>query len=339
MKKIYLLCGSPSTEHDISLRSAKNICENLNKEKYELKIVYIDKRGHFSKPFNFENIKSEFDLVRKTDDDFSKSIFDFLNDVNDRENSLVIPCVHGNFGEDGKLQGFLDICGIKYIGNGVLSSAICMDKETSNDIFQLHNIKQARYMTCTSSSLDEKFLDECIEYIKFPMIVKPSANGSSIGVNKALNREDLKKYINEALKYDKKALIEELIEAQEIEISVVGDINPKTSKPGAYISNHTFLDYDAKYFDKETIEKVPYEMNSEDETKAREIAKKAYIACHCEGFARVDIFYKKESHEFFINEINTFPGLTPSSFFARLWEKTYDVNFEKFLDELIEEKL
>ncbi|MDD7304947.1 MAG: D-alanine--D-alanine ligase [Peptoniphilaceae bacterium] len=338
MINAYLLCGGPSSEHDISLRSALNISKNLNKEKYKLKLVYVDKKGHFSKSFDPIDTDDEFLLVKENKANILESIGDFCYELKDLdpENTILIPAIHGTYGEDGTIQAFMDALKLPYIGNGLLSSAVCMDKVTSNDIFEKNHLDQARYLWASEDTLTEDFLKECEAYIKFPLIVKPSANGSSVGVNRANNKEELYKYAKEALKYDKKVLVEELIEGQEIEIAVIGDTKPRASKPGAYTTDHVFLDYDAKYFDKATKVALPYQMNQEDEKMARDFAISCYKACGCEGFARVDVFYTKD-RKFKINEINTFPGFTPTSFFARLIELSFDINFPDLLDILIEE--
>lgn len=337
MINTYLLCGGPSSEHDIALRSALNISKNLNKEKYKLKLVYVDKKGRFSNAFDFIDTDDEFDLVKECKENILESISDFLLELkdNDKENTIIIPCIHGTYGEDGTIQGFLDAIDMAYIGNGLLSSSVCMDKVTANDIFEKNKLKQARYLYAKEDSFDEDFAKKCQEYIKFPMIVKPSANGSSVGVNKAENIDDLLKFGKESLKYDEKILVEEAIIGQEVEIAVIGDIEIIASKPGAYTTNHTFLDYDAKYFDKSTVENLPYEMDEKLEKDLLEFAKECYKACGCQGFARVDVFLK--DNEFYINEINTFPGFTPTSFFARLCKISFDLEFTEILDMLIDE--
>ena len=181
MINTYLLCGGPSSEHEIALRSALNISKNLDKNKYNLKIVYIDKKGRFSKAFDFINTDDEFELVKECKENILESISDFLLELKDKdkENTIIIPCVHGTYGEDGTIQGFLDAIDIAYIGNGLLSSSVCMDKVTANDIFEKNKLKQARYLYANEESFDLDFAKKCEEYIKFPMIVKPSANGWS----------------------------------------------------------------------------------------------------------------------------------------------------------------
>lgn len=339
MKTVYILCGGPSSEHDIALRSALNIVKNLNQEKYDKKIVYIDKEGKFSETFTTYDPVDEFSLVKEIEKSKQASIADFLLEVSKEnlENTIILPVVHGTYGEDGTIQGFLDAVGLAYIGNGLLSSAICMDKVTSNDIFEKSKLKQAKYKYCYKEDFNDEFIDECIAYVGLPLIVKPSANGSSVGVSRVETKEDFKKAGLEALKYDRKLLVEELIVGQEIELAVLGDSdNIDVSDPAAYITDHVFLDWDAKYFSKSTREELPYKMDEDDKKKAKEFARACYKAAGCEGFARVDIFYGKDK-EFYINEINTFPGFTPSSFFARMAMDLYKVDFSNILDMLIED--
>ena len=339
MRTVYILCGGPSSEHDIALRSALNIAKNLNKDKYDKKIVYIDKDGKFSPSFTDFDPADEFSLVKKIDKSTQASIADFLLDVSkeDLDNTIILPVVHGTYGEDGTIQGFLDAVGLKYIGNGLLSSAICMDKVTSNDIFEKSKLKQAKYRYCYKEDFTDAFMDACINEIGLPLIVKPSANGSSVGVSRVDSKEDFKKAGLEALKYDRKLLVEELIVGQEIELAVLGDTdNIDVSDPAAYITDHIFLDWDAKYFSKSTREELPYKMDEADKEMAKDFAKACYKAVGCEGFARVDIFYGKDK-EFYINEINTFPGFTPSSFFARMAMNLYNEDFSTILDRLIDD--
>lgn len=340
MINVYILCGGPSSEHDIALRSALNISKNLNEDKYKIKLVYIDKNGAYSKPFDKIDTEDEFDLVRDVDEPRTKSIANFLDMISrkDPKTTIILPVVHGTYGEDGSIQAFLDVAGLSYIGNGLLSSALCMDKVTTNDIFEKNQLRQASYLYTNEEGFGEDFADKCIEEIGLPLIVKPSANGSSVGVSKVASKDELLKAGYEALKYDKKVLVEELIEGQEIEFALVGDMNPDVSKPGAYISDHSFLDYDAKYFSKSTKESLPYPMDEDKLKEAQDFAKKCYVACGCEGFARVDIFYANDKN-FYVNEINTFPGFTPSSFFARLCEDMYEKSFSEVLDILIEDGL
>lgn len=339
MKTVYILCGGPSSEHDIALRSALNIVKNLNEEKYKKKIVYIDKEGKFSESFTDFDETDEFSLVKEISKSKQESIANFLlaTAKEDLAETIILPVVHGTYGEDGTIQGFLDAAGLSYIGNGLLASAICMDKVTSNDIFEKSKLKQAKYKYCYKEDFDDEFIDSCIDYIGLPLIVKPSANGSSVGVSRVETKEDFKKAGHEALKYDRKLLVEELIVGQEIEFAVLGDgDNIDVSDPAAYITDHVFLDWDAKYFSNTTREELPYKMDENDRQIGKNFAKECYKAVGCEGFARVDIFYGEDKN-FYVNEINTFPGFTPSSFFARMAMNLYEKDFTSILDILIED--
>lgn len=339
MKTVYILCGGPSSEHDIALRSALNIVKNLNEEKYKKKIVYIDKEGKFSESFTNFDESDEFSLVKEISKSKQESIANFLLETakEDLAETIILPVVHGTYGEDGTIQGFLDAAGLSYIGNGLLASAICMDKVTSNDIFEKSKLKQAKYKYCYKEDFTDDFIDSCINYIGLPLIVKPSANGSSVGVSRVETKEDFKKAGIEALKYDRKLLVEELIVGQEIEFAVLGDgDNIDVSDPAAYITDHVFLDWDAKYFSNSTREELPYKMDENDRQIGKNFAKECYKAVGCEGFARVDIFYGEDKN-FYVNEINTFPGFTPSSFFARMAMNLYEKDFSSILDILIED--
>ena len=339
MKTVYILCGGPSSEHDIALRSALNIVKNLNEEKYKKKIVYIDKEGKFSESFTNFDESDEFSLVKEISKSKQESIANFLLETakEDLAETIILPVIHGTYGEDGTIQGFLDAAGLSYIGNGLLASAICMDKVTSNDIFEKSKLKQAKYKYCYKEDFDDEFIDSCIDYIGLPLIVKPSANGSSVGVSRVETKEDFKKAGQQALKYDRKLLVEELIVGQEIEFAVLGDgDNIDVSDPAAYITDHVFLDWDAKYFSNTTREELPYKMDENDRQIGKNFAKECYKAAGCEGFARVDIFYGEDKN-FYVNEINTFPGFTPSSFFARMAMNLYEKDFSSILDILIED--
>ncbi|WP_296114688.1 D-alanine--D-alanine ligase [uncultured Anaerococcus sp.] len=339
MKTVYILCGGPSSEHDIALRSALNIVKNLNNKKYKKKIIYIDKEGKFSESFTDFDSADEFSLVQIIKKSKQESIADFLKETSacDLKNTIILPVIHGTYGEDGTIQGFLDTVGLSYIGNGLLSSAICMDKVTSNDIFEKSKLRQAKYLYSYKEDFNEAFVNRCLDYIGLPLIVKPSANGSSVGVSRVESRKELIEAVSQAFKYDRKVLVEELITGQEIEFSVLGDSDKiDVSDPAAYITDHVFLDWDAKYFSKTTREELPYKMDETEKKKARDFAKACYKAVGCEGFARVDIFYGEDKN-FYINEINTFPGFTPSSFFARMAMDLYKKDFSEVLDILIED--
>ena len=340
MLDIHVLCGGVSSEHEIALRSAKTIINNLDRSKYNVSVTYIDKKGVFI-PFgrvDKEIERPEF-LMATSDKTISESLIDFLDLINHLNDPIVIPCIHGNMGEDGIIQGFLRTLGLRFIGNDVLSSAICMDKAVANQLFEQHDIPQARYYIVNRKRYDRdeekdsiisNIFDACGEKV----FVKPANNGSSVGVSRA-TRENILEALEEAFIYDDKVVVEEAIEGVELEIAVLGNEDPIASLPGSYTTTRNFLDYTAKYNDKTVVENLPHELDVTKQKQIKELAIDSYMACGCKGLARVDIFMDNNG-DFFVNEINTFPGMTPTSFYGRLIEITYGISFPELLDKLIE---
>lgn len=336
---IHILCGGESTEHDISLRSAKNIIDHLNKEKYKVSSTYITKDGKFVAIGEIDKpLEKPEDLKRESLLNKYESIMQFIDYINQIKPDLVIPVIHGTTGEDGQIQGFLNTLGLKFVGNGVTSSAVCFDKSLTNEILELNNIPQAKYFVVTKNryyrsedkeSIISNIFDKCGEEV----YVKPASNGSSIGVSKA-TRKNIIEALDEAFKYDTKVLVEEEMKGIELEISVVGNDNPKASLAGSYMTQREIFDYTAKYLDKNLVRNVPHKLTPSEEQMVRQLAIDAYVATGCRGFARVDIFMDKDSN-FFVNEINTFPGMTPSSLSADLWAATDGTTYEELLDQLI----
>ncbi len=337
---IHVIYGGMSTEHEISLRSAKEIINNLDKTKYNVSYTYITKEGQFVPVGNYDKeIKNTEEL--KVDSNLStmESINEFLNFIDKLDNPIVIPCIHGTTGEDGHIQGFLSTLGLRFVGNDVLSSALCFDKAIANDIFAINNIPQAKYYTLKRSKYEgsqekEKLAANIFDYLGEKVFVKPANNGSSIGVSKA-NRDNIIEAIEEAFQYDNKVLIEEEMPQVELEVSVIGNDKPLASLPGSYHTEREIFDYEAKYHDTKTIRNVPHELPRFAEDKVRELAIDAYLATSCQGFARVDIFMD-EDYNFYVNEINTFPGMTLSSLSPDLWTATDGMSYQQLLDKLIE---
>ena len=337
---IHILCGGQSTEHEISLRSARSIINQLNKDKYRISYTYITRDGKFV-PVGFyeKDIKNPEDLEEECELTVLESLENFVSFINKLDNPLIIPVIHGSTGEDGQIQGFLKTLQLRYVGNELLSSALCFDKALTNDIFELNGIPQAKYYSINKFTYEtcknkEALFDEIIEKLGKKVFVKPSNNGSSVGVSKA-RRDNLKEAIEEAFKYDAKVLIEEEIIGEELEISVVGNHNPKASLPGSYSTEREVFDYTAKYHDTKTIRNIPHELNKDLSDEVRQLAIDSYVVTGCRGFARVDIFMDKDNN-FFVNEINTFPGMTPTSLSTDLWRATDGTTYSEFLDILID---
>ena len=327
--KLGVIFGGTSTEHDVSVVSGKAVLEHLNKDRYEIYPIYINKDGEW---FKHNEIKID-------------NICEYLKNLD-----VVFPVLHGLGGEDGTIQGMLELLDIPYVGSKVLGSSICMDKVYAKIIFEKANINQAEYVYIRKYEdnyifIDKDFSEEIYdiyeliqkitEKIEFPMFIKPSNSGSSVGINKANNIEELKNAIEHAGLFDKKILIEEGIKAREIECAVLGNEEPKASILGEIIAGDSFYSYDAKYNNEESKTIVPAKMPETLSNKVREIAIKAYKATDCKGFARVDFFVNTDTEEIYINEINTIPGFTEISMFPKLWEAT-GISYEQLLDRLID---
>lgn len=328
MIKLGIIYGGISTEHEVSVTSAKSIITNLNKEKYEINEIYITKEGDWQ---NKEGKKIE-------------NIFKFL-----RSFDVVFPVLHGIGGEDGTIQGLLEMLKIPYVGVGVLGSAVGMDKVYTKIIFDKANIPQAKYVyvkkikdgyTYVQEDFEElelplkEICKKVTEKIEFPMFVKPSNSGSSVGINKAHNIEELEKYIEYAGDFDTKILVEENINAQEIECAVLGNKNPKASCTGEILPADEFYSYDAKYKNAESKTQIPANISEETENRIRNLAVRAYKSLDCKGLSRVDFFVEKDTGKIYINEINTMPGFTSISMYPKLWEYS-GLKYSELLDELI----
>lgn len=340
MQDIHVIYGSVSTEHEISLRSAMQIINNLNKEKYRVSMTYITKDGRFvPSGFYTKDIESSESLMRESLLNKKESIMQFIDFMNGLDNPIVIPCIHGASGEDGQIQGFLRTLGLRFVGNDIGASSVCWDKATTNKMFDSYDIPQAKYFVVDRKRFNrdedkESIVSNIFDICGETVFVKPSANGSSVGVNKA-TRENIVEALKEAFLYDNKVVCEEAIEGEELEVSVIGNDNPIASLPGSYSTTREIFDYTAKYHDTTTIRNTPHVLNDTLNKKVRQLAIDAYQAAGCQGFARVDIFMDK-NEDFFVNEINSFPGMTFSSLSADLWKATDGSTYSDMLDRLIQ---
>lgn len=331
MIKLGIIYGGISTEHDISVMSAKSIIENLDKEKYEIHEIYINEYGKY-----FEKGSGE-----------REEIYNLVWTLKDLD--VLFPVLHGLGGEDGTIQGMFEMLKIPYVGSGVLASSIGMDKVYTKVIFEKARIDQAPYIYIKKNKdgyaiIDEKFeeeefkIEKITDKIKFPMFVKPSNSGSSIGVKKATNNSELKMAIEHAGEYDNKILVEQGIDAREIECAVLEDKDIITSTVGEIISAEEFYSFDAKYNIQESKTIIPAEIEESKMEEIKKLAVKAFKAIDGKGLARVDFFIEKETNKIYINEINTMPGFTKISMYPKLLE-AIGITYSELLDKLIEKAL
>lgn len=328
MKPVFVLYGGISVEHEVSIRSAKMIINTLDKKIYEVIPVFINKEGHYLTGKSVtEEINSEEELIFESSKNKFESIAHFLTHEKLKD-SILFPVLHGTYGEDGVLQGFLEIIDRPYVGDGVLASSVCMDKGISNDLFEMHQIPQAKYIVCEKG--ENYSTKEIVDHVSLPCYVKPCNSGSSVGVTKVEKEENLLKAMDYAFIYDKRIVIEEGIVGDELQIAVLGNQKALASRPGVYgvSEGHDFFDYEAKYNDESTLLQIPYDkMCSELESEARKLAEKAYKITTCNSYARVDIFVEKDTNRLLVNEINTAPGMTKTSMFPQLWSVTKELDF------------
>lgn len=330
MKKINVavIFGGRSGEHEVSLMSATNIINAIEKEKYEVSMIGITREGQwraFDGPIaniitsEWENDSTLFDISK------------FMNPNEKNMIDVVFPVLHGPNGEDGTVQGFFELCNIPYVGCGVLASAMCMDKEIAKKLFAYAGLGVGPYTLVRSGDI-EAYEGEH----DYPVFVKPANMGSSVGISKVKGPEELKVALREAAKYDKKILIESTILGREVECAVLGNETPLASGIGEIIPSHDFYDYTAKYFDGDNSRVlIPAEIEKEKEEEIREAAITAYKALNCRGLARVDFFIEKNTEKVLINEINTMPGFTRISMYPKLWQEK-GLSYSTLIDQLIQ---
>ena len=339
---VAVLFGGCSSEHEISLISASTFIDNLDKDKYDVHLIGITKDGEFFKYNGDTQSIKDGSWINKdvkkciiSPDRKHHGIIVFEDNSYSVINiDVVIPALHGKNGEDGTIQGLLQLADIKFVGCDCISSANCMDKELTHILLENAGVKMASWV-CGKSYEDKDVIVNRVESkFEYPVFIKPANAGSSIGVSKANNREELVKGLELAFDNDKKAIIEETIVGKEIECAVLGNQNPKATLPGEIASaNEELYDFEAKYVNPESTLYIPARVSQDILEKVRTQAIKAYTAMGCEGLSRVD-FFVKDNGDILLNEINTFPGFTSISMYPKMWENM-GLKIDKLIDELI----
>ncbi|QUH25338.1 D-alanine--D-alanine ligase family protein [Serpentinicella alkaliphila] len=333
--KIMVIFGGKSGEHDVSLMSSASVMKTMNKEKYEIMPIGITKDGRWKKYLgNVEYIDPK-NWLNETED---YNINELFLDKDSRGIDLVFPVLHGPFGEDGTIQGLLEMADIPYVGTGVLSSALAMDKVVAKMMLKSVNIPQAEFAVVFRSDFikdESKVLDELENKFGYPMFVKPANLGSSVGISKAKNREGLIAAIKEAGSFDRKIVVEEFIDGREIECSVLGNENPKTSLPAEVVPAQEFYNYEDKYIDGKSELIVPAKLEENMINSVRELAVEVYKLYDCRGLSRVDFFLERNTNRLLVNEVNTMPGFTSISMYPKMWEAT-GLAYGDLIDQLIE---
>lgn len=341
---VAILFGGKSAEHEVSLQSAKNVFEAIDKEKYNPILVGIDKKGRWllndSSKFllNADNprlikLNQASDSVALVPQSNGK-ISNLTREENNIQIDVVFPILHGPFGEDGTVQGLLKLANIPFVGASVLGSAVAMDKDVMKRLLRDAGIPIGKYIVF---KLDDKIPNykNIEEKLGTPFFIKPANMGSSVGMSKIHNELEYPEGIRNAFDYDIKIIIEEYIKGREIECSVLGNSNPIASIAGEIISNHEFYSYEAKYIDENgAILEIPAKISNEIKQQIQDLARKTFQAVSCEGLGRVD-FFLKGNGEIIVNEINTIPGFTRISMYPKLWEAS-GISYKELISKLIQ---
>jgi len=344
--RVGVIFGGRSVEHEVSLVSAASIINGLDKEKYEVIPIGIASTGQWlSSSETLRLLKEKQSIEREQEQllipDPRKQSLVAINDGGSVAEALdvIFPVVHGRFGEDGTLQGLLELADLPYVGPGVLGSAVGMDKVIQKELLIRAKIKSAPFVWFTNEEYElhhKKIIAEIERKLTYPVFVKPSNSGSSIGINKAYHRKELISFIHDAAEYDRKVLVEQSVpNAREIECGILGNDQPIASLPGEIVPSNEFYDYDAKYVDGKSHAIIPAKLPAAVVKKIQQYALTAFRILDCAGMARVDFLVTKKTDRVFLNEINTIPGFTSISMYPKLWQAS-GVPYSLLLDKLIQ---
>lgn len=342
-QKIGILFGGKSAEHEVSLQSAKSIYEAIDRSRYKPIMIAITKNGgwkmfqgedFFINPDNPEKIRlnesddyiaiipqSEGDIINFNKPDLKSKI------------DCIFPILHGTYGEDGTVQGMIKLIDVPFVGAGVLGSAVGMDKDVMKRLLNEANIKNAKCMIARADSVPN--FGEVEKTLGLPIFIKPANLGSSVGISKVTDIAEYDNAIKEAFLYDTKILIEEFVDGREIECSVLGNTEVRSSVPGEIVVKSDFYSYEAKYIDNTAFElEIPANVSEKLQSKIMKLACKTFETLCCEGMGRVDMFLRKDN-SIYVNEINTIPGFTKNSMYPKLWEAS-GLSYKDLITKLIE---
>lgn len=343
-KNLCVIFGGESPEHDISQKSVTSVLNNLDKEKYNIYMLGITRKGEWYL-FTGDIAKIEPGEWEKDTENLKPAFISpdsrhhgvvIMGDTPEIVHiDVIFPVLHGEYGEDGTVQGLFELSHIPYVGMGVLASANGMDKTYSKLVFGSVGIPQANWVVVNSDDDFSEKADEIEEKLGYPAFVKPARLGSSVGIMKAHDREELMVALDNAVKFDRRILVEEHIDGHEVECAVLGNRDAKASTVGEIRPTVEYYDFDAKYNDNSTELLIPADIPEETIEKIREYAVKAFLALDGQGLSRVDFFVKHSDGSIILNEINTLPGFTNISMYPKLWN-AMGVGYKELLDTLIE---
>jgi D-alanine-D-alanine ligase len=340
--RVGVLFGGRSGEHEVSLASAASVIRGMDPDKYEAVPIGITKDGHWlvgeGAAKLLPDILRSGRRVMLTADPTEAAVVPLDRGAGAQRFDVIFPVMHGTFGEDGTIQGMLELANLPFVGAGVLGSAIGMDKDVSKRLCQAAGIPVVPWVTVQRSRWEKEpaaVQAEIEAKLEYPLFVKPAALGSSVGMTKAHNAEELAPALNLACEFGMKILVESAVSAREIEVSVLGNHQPQASVPGEIVPHREFYDYTAKYLEDGTQLLIPADLKPPQAKKIQSMAVEAFQALELSGMARVDFFLDKKSGKLFLNEVNTIPGFTSISMYPKMWEAS-GIPFRELIDKLIE---
>ena len=340
--RVGVLFGGRSGEHEVSLASATSVIRGLDPDQYEAVPIGITKDGHWLVGEGAVKMLPEVlkggRRVMLTADPTEAALVPLDRGAGAQRLDVIFPVMHGTFGEDGTIQGMLELAGLPYVGAGVLGSAIGMDKDVSKRLCQEAGIPVVPWITVHRWQWEkepEAVRAEIEGKFEYPVFVKPATLGSSVGMSKVHNAEELAPALNAACEYGMKILVEQAVTAREIEVSVLGNHEPQASVPGEIVPHREFYDYTAKYLEDGTQLIIPADLKPLQVTKIQSLAIKTFCTLELSGMARVDFFLERKGGKLYLNEANTIPGFTSISMYPKLWEAS-GISFRELIDKLID---
>ncbi|CAB4647422.1 MAG: D-alanine--D-alanine ligase [actinobacterium acAcidi] len=323
---VVVLFGGQSAEHDVSCVTAAHVIKALDSSKYDITAVGITREG------KWVVAQPQADVLVAEGE--PTSITPIVEQARGDARTVIFPLLHGPLGEDGTIQGVLELANIAYVGTGVLGSAVAMDKGVAKQVLHANGIPQPKYVSLREAHVNEAALLHAADTLGLPVFVKPANMGSSVGVSKAHSIDEMRSAVQHALTYDEWVLIEEAVVGREIEVAVLGNVHARASIPGEIIPGNEFYDYADKYIGDGAQLIVPANLTADEVEAVQHLAIVIFHTLRAEGMARVDFFYEQHGRGFLCNEINTIPGFTPISMYPKLWQAS-GMSYPALLDELI----
>lgn len=335
---LVVVFGGRSAEHDVSCVTGAHVLRAIDPARYAVTAIGIDRDGgwHLAESAMKALDKGADALPDRLEaDGLPVSSAPVLSAAASTGTTVVLPLLHGPLGEDGTVQGLLELLDLPYVGSGVLGSAVCMDKAMAKDVLAHHGVPQPRYVSVSPRTATPARLESIVRDLGWPVFVKPANMGSSIGVSKVRSDVELRPALDRAFAYDEVVLIEEAIVGREIEVAILGNDDARASVPGEIVPGNDFYDYDDKYVTDGAQLLVPAALDAGEVADVQQLALDVFRVLRCSGLARVDFFFESDGRGFLCNEVNTMPGFTPISMYPKLWQAS-GVSYSELIDHLVE---